>query len=99
LGQADILLRVLRSYEVKGATSRPEIDPALNELEEIVVMLREILAQETAEGMSDGSVDDDSADDDSADPDGSEMQETAVKAITDEEAATEAAKKTKEKPQ
>ena len=50
------------SYEVKGATSRPEIDAALNELEERVVMLREILAREATEARtSQDSVDDGSA--------------------------------------
>jgi hypothetical protein len=89
---ADILLRVIRSYEVKGATSRPEIDASLNELEERVVMLRAILAKEVAEAR----ISDDSVDDDSAEPEDSEMEENAAGPAPKpgrEEAVAEAAKK------
>jgi hypothetical protein len=83
---------------LKGATSRPEVDAALNELEERVVMLRGILEKEVAEERRLS----DSVDDVSAETDGSEMQETAVEATkepTREEAVAEAANKTKGKPQ
>jgi hypothetical protein len=40
---------VVREYEVKGATSSPEIDAALIELEERVVSLDETLTKEVAE--------------------------------------------------
>jgi hypothetical protein len=49
LAQADVILRVVRSYEAEGATSRLEIDAALNELEERVILLQGILAREIAE--------------------------------------------------
>jgi hypothetical protein len=90
--QADILLRVLRSYELKGDPECPEVDAALNELEERVVLLREILAKEAAEAR----LSDDSADDVPPEPDDSEMQDAAVESATKpgrEERVAEAAKK------
>lgn len=49
--EADILLRIIRTQEVRGTNAR--VDAALDELQESVVEIRDVLAQEAAARIED----------------------------------------------